>query len=114
MGRAFATIAILVALGASGAALYTHVRNDGVTTFVHRLGFKASGRGAAEDELLAAGTQLQSERNAYGTYRRSNVSHFDGMSFGYATDTTYCVQVMKAGKWYHMAGPEGFPLPGAC
>jgi hypothetical protein len=114
MGRAFVFVFLLAVLGACGAALYVHIRNDGFPTFVHRLGLNASGRQVAEDELLGAGTQLQSEHQAYGTYRRSNLSHFDGVSFGFATESGYCIQVTKAGKWYHMTGPEGFPLEGAC
>jgi hypothetical protein len=107
-------VSIIVALGASGAALYTHVHDDGLSTAVHQLGFNQTGRSVAEDELLAAGTQLQSEHQVYHTYRRSNVTHFAGMSFGYVSDDAYCLQVVKGGHWYHMAGPEGIPLDGAC
>jgi hypothetical protein len=114
VGRAFSFVALLVLLGACGAALYTHIHSTGFSTFVHRLGINASGKQAAEDELLGAGTQLQSDHQAYATFRRSNLSHFGGMSFGYATDTGYCIQVTKAGKWYHMTGPGGYPLDGAC
>ena len=114
MVRAFAMIAVLVACGACGAAVYTHVRNDGLPTFLHRLGLNQSGGQAADDELLSAGVLLENDRSAYGTYRRTNLSHFKGLTLAYASDQSYCVQVEKAGKWYHLTGPEGLTLGGAC
>jgi hypothetical protein len=114
MTRAFAWLVMVAVLGASGAALYTRVNHNGFWTTVHRLGFKASGRQVAEDELLSAATQLQSDRQAYGTYRRSDLSHFEGLSIGYAMESAYCIQVTKAGKWYHLTGPEGVPQDGGC
>jgi hypothetical protein len=114
MARLFAMVVAIAALGASGAAIYTHVQNDGVSTFVHRLGFKQTGRAAAEDALLSAGSQLASDHQAYGTYVRTDLSRFDGMEFGFANATAFCIQLQKGGRWYHMTGPEGVPLDGTC
>ncbi len=114
MGRLLVTAVLVLVLGASGAAMYTRIQHDGFWTAVHRLGFRQSGRQVAEDELLSAATQLQADRQAYGTYRRSNLSHFDSLAFGYAGDSSYCIHVVKAGKWYHLTGPEGVPLDGPC
>lgn len=114
MGRVLVICVLIAALGASGAAIYTHIQHEGFWTSVHRLGFRQSGKQVAEDELLSAGTQLQADHQAYGTYRRSNLSHFECLAFGFATDTSYCIHVVKAGKWFHLAGPEGIPQDGAC
>jgi hypothetical protein len=114
MARAFSLLMLIAVLGACGAAVYSRVSKNGFWTSVHRLGFRQSGRQVAEDELLSAATQLQSDRTAWGTFRRSDLSHFEGMSFGYATESAYCIQVTKAGKWYHLTGPEGVPLDGSC
>jgi hypothetical protein len=114
MVRLVGFVLMVALLGASGAAIYTRVQHDGVHTFVHRLGLKATGRSAAEDELLSAGQQLQADHDQYKTYRRTDLTRFSGMTFGYATDNSYCVQLNKGGAWYHMAGPEGAPLDGRC
>jgi hypothetical protein len=114
MTRMLGTIALLVAMGACGAALYTHVRADGLSTVVNRLGFRASGGEIAADELLSAATILQTDHNAYGTYRRSNLASFKSMTLVYATDSGYCLQDAKAGKIFHLVGPGGVPLDGLC
>jgi hypothetical protein len=114
MARLLATIVFIAAFGASGAAIYTHVQHDGLGTFVHRLGFNQNGKSAAEDALLSAGTQLANDHQAFGTYRRTNVTRFSKMQLAWATDDAYCVQLQKGGQWYHMTGPEGVPQNGTC
>jgi hypothetical protein len=114
MARFLAMVVAVAALGASGAALYTHVQHDGLSTFVHRLGLNKNGRSAAEDVLLAAGAQLGRDHDAYATYRRTDLSNIRGVQLVYATESAYCVQVEKAGRWYHLTGPEGVPLDGSC
>jgi hypothetical protein len=114
MARFLAMVVFVAALGASGAAIYTHVQHDGLATFVHRLGYKQNGRSAAEDELLSAGTRLAADHQTNKTYQLTNLSRFHDLTIGYTTENTYCVQVQKAGRWYHMTGPDGVPLDGPC
>ena len=105
---------MLAVLAVSGFVFYKHVKANGLTTELHRLGFRQSGGSAADDELLSASTQLEADHSAYFTFRRTNLSRFKDMRLAYATDSAYCVEDVKAGKWYHLTGPGGYPIEGPC
>jgi hypothetical protein len=114
MLRTFVLLSMTLALLASGVVLYSHVRKEGVREVLHSLNLRQSGSQVAASDLLAAATVLQKSYEADKTYTRADLSRFTDLQVVFASDSAYCIQVEKAGKWYHTVGPGGVPTDGPC
>jgi hypothetical protein len=114
VSRVLLTVVLVAALAASGGVFYKHVRREGIHSVLKSLNFRASGGQVAADELLAAATVLDQDHNALHTYTHTDLTRFHDLTLAYASDTSYCVQVLKADHWYHLVGPAGVPADGSC
>jgi hypothetical protein len=114
MLRLVGLLAILAAFGASSAVLVMHVRHDGLRTVIHRLGLRQTGDSAAADELMSAATALDAAQTNGQGFANADFRSFKGLVLAFASNSNYCIQVQKAGKWYHLAGPGGIPAAGTC
>ncbi len=114
MSRAVVFIAVMAILIGGSVVFYQQVSKHGLGEVVHSLGFNKSGRGAAEDELLAAGVTLDQQRAVRGTYAGVDLRRFHDLTLQYATDTAYCIEVRKSEAVYHLTGPGGVPHGGPC
>jgi hypothetical protein len=114
MFRILGSVATVVALVASFVVLYSHVRRDGVSGMVKKLGFRANGSAAAADELLGAAVVLESAHEQRKTYVRTDLSRYRSVVLSYASSDAYCIQVEKGGEWFHLVGPAGVPATGSC
>ena len=113
MSRALFALVGLVVLVASGVVLVKQVRAHGVRGVISRVGHEASVTDPKND-LVRAGERLESEHAIKGTYTHTDLSTFKGVMLVYATETRYCVQLVRDRQVYHLSGPSGFADTGSC
>jgi hypothetical protein len=114
MFRTFVVLLTTLALAASGVALYTHIRRDGVDGVLRSLDFRKSGPQVAANDLMAAAHELERSYEVNRTYTNLDLSRFGGVQLVFASSSGFCIQVENTKKWYHLAGPGGTPREGVC
>ena len=113
MSRALFAIAGLVLLVASSVVLVKQVRAHGVRGVISRVGHEASVTDPKND-LVRAGHQLEVEHAVKGTFTRTDLSKYKNVLLAYATETRYCIQLVKDRQVYHLSGPDGVADTGGC
>jgi hypothetical protein len=110
VARAAVFVLTLLGLAVSGVKL---VRVDFQP---HRGGKTAliKGEELAYVELTAAVDVMAEAKALVGTYAYTDLKRFKNLRTVSATETRFCLEVVKDGSVFHVAGPGRKPGPGAC
>jgi hypothetical protein len=95
VGRAAAMMLVLCGLIASGWGFYQH----------HHPKTKA---------LLDTGNQLYLTKKWADTYDGPDLKNFKDLTLVRASDTNFCIEVVKDASVFRLIGPGGVPEPGTC
>ena len=110
MVRAALFVFVLAGLAVSGWTLYANHFQPHKGGEIRLL----RGQELAERELRAAAAVMDEARALVGTYTETNLRRFEDLTIVYATESRYCLLVVKDGNAFHVAGPGGAPSPGRC
>jgi hypothetical protein len=57
---------------------------------------------------------MAAAKAAIGTFQYADLRHFQNLTVVSASERSFCLQVVKGGKLFHLRGPGGRPAEGAC
>jgi hypothetical protein len=112
VSRAFLTIVLVAVFTACGTVLVMQVRDQGVRGVIDEV--RQGVLPSPKEILQRAANAVEEDRPRTGSYRRTDLGRFRGVMLVYATDSSYCLQLVRDQRLYHLAGPRGEAADGGC